>query len=416
MNVHRIALIKLIFYFKNKFKPKEYRKMQSGVIRPLASMLPRKLFNQEHEAFRDTVRKFYEKEVAPHTEKFESQQHVDRHLWNQAGELGLLCCTMPEEYGGSGVDRLYSMILIEEQAYAMDSATGFSLHSDIVANYILNFGNENQKLYWLPRMATGECVTAIAMTEPGTGSDLQAVRTTAELDGDEYIINGSKIFITNGFLCDMVIVVCKTGDSDKGSANLSLIMVEANRLGFSKGKPLNKVGMKGQDTCELFFQDVRVPKTNLLGVEGMGFIMLMKELAWERMLVAIISQSGAEAAFAHTVAYTKERKAFGKSIGHFQNTRFKLAELRTEIDFCRAYLDRCMELQLDQQLSIEAAAAAKYKISDMYSKVVDECLQLHGGYGYMLEYPIARAYLDNRANRIYAGTNEIMKELISRGL
>lgn len=416
MNVHRIALIKLIFYFKNKFKPKEYRKMQSGVIRPLASMLPRKLFNQEHEAFRDTVRKFYEKEVAPHTEKFESQRHVDRHLWNQAGELGLLCCTMPEEYGGSGVDRLYSMILIEEQAYAMDSATGFSLHSDIVANYILNFGNENQKLYWLPRMATGECVTAIAMTEPGTGSDLQAVRTTAELDGDEYIINGSKIFITNGFLCDMVIVVCKTGDSEKGSANLSLIMVEADRVGFSKGKPLNKVGMKGQDTCELFFQDVRVPKTNLLGVEGMGFIMLMKELAWERMLVAIISQSGAEAAFAHTVAYTKERKAFGKSISHFQNTRFKLAELRTEIDFCRAYLDRCMELQLDQQLSIEAAAAAKYKISDMYSKVVDECLQLHGGYGYMLEYPIARAYLDNRANRIYAGTNEIMKELISRGL
>lgn len=416
MNVHRIALIKLIFYFKNKFKPKEYRKMQSGVIRPLASMLPRKLFNQEHEAFRDTVRKFYEKEVAPHTEKFESQQHVDRHLWNQAGELGLLCCTMPEEYGGSGVDRLYSMILIEEQAYAMDSATGFSLHSDIVANYILNFGNENQKRYWLPRMATGECVTAIAMTEPGTGSDLQAVRTTAELDGDEYIINGSKIFITNGFLCDMVIVVCKTGDSEKGSANLSLIMVEADRLGFSKGKPLNKVGMKGQDTCELFFQDVRVPKTNLLGVEGMGFIMLMKELAWERMLVAIISQSGAEAAFAHTVAYTKERKAFGKSISHFQNTRFKLAELRTEIDFCRAYLDRCMELQLNQQLSIEAAAAAKYKISDMYSKVVDECLQLHGGYGYMLEYPIARAYLDNRANRIYAGTNEIMKELISRGL
>ena len=390
--------------------------MQSAAIRPLNNMLPRKLFQSEHEAFRDTVRKFYEKEVLPNTEKYEQQQHVDRNLWNKAGALGLLCTTMPEQYGGSGVDRLYSMILIEEQAYAGDSATGFSLHSDIVANYIHNFGNEQQKQHWLPKMATGEVVTAIAMTEPGTGSDLQAVRTTAVLEGDEYVINGSKIFITNGYLCDMAIVVCKTGNSDKGSANLSLIMVEANRAGFSKGKPLNKIGMKGQDTCELFFDNVRVPKENLLGMEGMGFIMLMKELAWERMIVAIICQAGAEAAFAHTLQYTKERKAFGKPIGAFQNTRFKLAEMRTEIDFCRAYLDRCMELQLEDQLSVDAAAAAKYKISELYSKVVDECLQLHGGYGYMLEYPIARAYLDNRANRIYAGTNEIMKELISRSL
>lgn len=390
--------------------------MQSAAIRPLNNMLPRKLFQSEHEAFRDTVRKFYEKEVLPNTEKYEQQQHVDRDLWNKAGELGLLCTTMPEQYGGSGVDRLYSMILIEEQAYAGDSATGFSLHSDIVANYIHNFGNEQQKQHWLPKMATGEVVTAIAMTEPGTGSDLQAVRTTAVLEGDEYVINGSKIFITNGYLCDMAIVVCKTGNSDKGSANLSLIMVEANRAGFSKGKPLNKIGMKGQDTCELFFDNVRVPKENLLGMEGMGFIMLMKELAWERMIVAIICQAGAEAAFAHTLQYAKEREAFGKPIGAFQNTRFKLAEMRTEIDFCRAYLDRCMELQLEDQLSVDAAAAAKYKISELFSKVVDECLQLHGGYGYMLEYPIARAYLDNRANRIYAGTNEIMKELISRSL
>jgi long-chain-acyl-CoA dehydrogenase len=265
-------------------------------------------------------------------------------------------------------------------------------------------------------MASGETVTAIAMTEPGTGSDLQAVRTTAVLDGDDYIINGSKIFITNGYLCDMAIVVCKTGNNEKGSANLSLIIVEADRVGFSKGKPLNKIGMKGQDTCELFFDHVRVPKENLLGMEGMGFMMLMKELAWERMLVAIICQAGAEAALAHTVQYTKARKAFGKTVSSFQNTRFKLAELRTEIDFCRAYLDRCMQLQLEENLGIDAAAAAKYKISEMFSKVVDECLQLHGGYGYMLEYPIARAYLDNRANRIYAGTNEIMKELISRSL
>ena len=344
--------------------------MQSAAIRPLNNMLPRKLFQSEHEAFRDTVRKFYEKEVLPNTEKYEQQQHVDRDLWNKAGELGLLCTTMPEQYGGSGVDRLYSMILIEEQAYAGDSATGFSLHSDIVANYIHNFGNEQQKQHWLPKMATGEVVTAIAMTEPGTGSDLQAVRTTAVLEGDEYVINGSKIFITNGYLCDMAIVVCKTGNSDKGSANLSLIMVEANRAGFSKGKPLNKIGMKGQDTCELFFDNVRVPKENLLGMEGMGFIMLMKELAWERMIVAIICQAGAEAAFAHTLQYTKERKAFGKPIGAFQNTRFKLAEMRTEIDFCRAYLDRCMELQLEDQLSVDAAAAAKYKISELFSKVV----------------------------------------------
>lgn len=390
--------------------------MQSGAIRPLDPMLPRQLFTEEHEAFRETVRKFYTQEVIPNTEKYEQQQHVDRDLWNKAGELGLLCATMPEIYGGSGVDRLYSMILIEEQAYAMDSATGFSLHSDIVANYILNFGNEEQKQCWLPKMATGETVTAIAMTEPGTGSDLQAVKTTAVLDGDEYVINGSKIFITNGYLCDMAIVVCKTGHGDKGSANLSLIMVEADRAGFSKGKPLHKIGMKGQDTCELFFDDVRVPQHNLLGAEGMGFMMLMKELAWERMLVAIICQAGAEAAFAHTVQYTKQRNAFGKPIASFQNTRFKLAELRTEIDFSRTYLDRCMLLQLQGQLSDAAAAAAKYKISEMYSKVVDECLQLHGGYGYMLEYPIARAYIDHRANRIYAGTNEIMKELISRTL
>ena len=390
--------------------------MQSGAIRPLNNMLPRNLFNAEHEAFRETVRKFYAKEVVPNIEKYEQQQHVDRELWNKAGAMGLLCATMPEAYGGSGVDRLYSMILIEEQAYAMDSSTGFSLHSDIVANYINNFGNEAQKHYWLTRMASGETVTAIAMTEPGTGSDLQAVRTTAVLDGDDYIINGSKIFITNGYLCDMAIVVCKTGNNEKGSANLSLIIVEADRTGFSKGKPLNKIGMKGQDTCELFFDHVRVPKENLLGMEGMGFMMLMKELAWERMLVAIICQAGAEAALAHTVQYTKERKAFGKTVSSFQNTRFKLAELRTEIDFCRAYLDRCMQLQLEESLGIDAAAAAKYKISEMFSKVVDECLQLHGGYGYMLEYPIARAYLDNRANRIYAGTNEIMKELISRSL
>ena len=390
--------------------------MQSGAIRPIPNMLPRSLFSAEHDAFRDSARKFYEKQVVPNIARYEQQQHVDRSLWQQAGALGLLCCTMPEQYGGSGADRLYSMILIEEQAYAMDSSTGFSLHSDIVANYILNFGNEQQKQHWLPKMASGESITAIAMTEPGTGSDLQAVRTSAVPEGDEYVINGSKIFITNGYLCDMAIVVCKTGHAEKGSANLSLIMVEAGRAGFSKGKPLNKIGMKGQDTCELFFDNVRVPKGNLLGAEGMGFMMLMKELAWERMLVAIICQAGAEAAFAHTVQYAKQRKAFGKPIGEFQNSRFKLAEMRTEIDFCRAYLDRCMELQLAGNLGIDAAAAAKYKISEMFSKVADECLQLHGGYGYLADYGIEKIVRDLRVHQILEGTNEIMRLIISRAL
>lgn len=388
----------------------------STLDRPIDPMIPRKLFNADHEAFRATARRFFEQEVIPNTEKYETQQHVDRDLWNKAGALGLLCATMPEEFGGSGVDRLYSMILIEEQAYALDSATGFSLHSDIVANYINNFGNQEQKLEWLPRMATGELVGAIAMTEPGTGSDLQGVRTSAVLDGDDYVVNGSKIFITNGYLSDVVVVVVKTGSGEKGSANLSLLIMDAKTPGFTKGKPLNKVGMKGQDTCELFFDNVRVPKKNLLGMEGMGFIMLMKELAWERMIIAIACQAGAEAAFAQTVKYVKERKAFGKTVLSFQNTRFKLAEMRSDLDMGRAYIDRCMEMQLEGNLAIEAAAVAKYKLSEMFSKVVDECVQLHGGYGYMLEYPIARAYIDNRANRIYGGTNEIMKELISRSL
>ena len=386
------------------------------VPQPLSPMLPRTLFNTEHEAFRATARRFFETEIAPFHEKWEAQQHIDRHLWNRAGELGLLCCTMPEAYGGSGVDRLYSMILIEEQARVGDSASGFALHSDIVANYINNFGNEAQKQHWLPKMATGEVVSAIAMTEPGTGSDLQAIRTTAIEDGDDYLVNGSKIFITNGYLCDMAVVAVKTGTSEKGAQNVSLLVIEANRPGFSKGKPLKKVGMHGQDTCELFFDNVRVPKSNLLGMEGMGFIMLMKELAWERMMIGIICAASAESALAATVEYVKSRKAFGKPVATFQNTRFKLAEMRSETQIARVFVDRCMEQILKQELSVEAACAAKYWVSDLASKVIDECVQLHGGYGYMLEYPIARAYIDIRPNRIYGGTNEIMKELISRTL
>ena len=385
-----------------------------NIPQPIPSMLPRTLFNEEHEQFRQTARRFFETEIAPYREKWEEQQHIDRQLWNKAGELGLLCCTMPEEYGGSGVDRLYSMILMEEQARVGDSSSGFSLHSDIVANYLNNFGNEEQKTTWLPKMATGEAVGAIAMTEPGTGSDLQAIRTTAVEEGDDYIVNGSKIFITNGYLCDIAVVAVKTGKSENAAQNVSLLIIEADRAGFTKGKPLKKVGMHGQDTCELFFDNVRVPKSNLLGMEGMGFIMLMKELAWERMMIGIICAAGAESALACTVEYTKQRKAFGKSVASFQNTRFKLAEMRAEVQIARAFVDQCMQQVLKNELSIEAACTAKYWVSDLACKVVDECVQLHGGYGYMLEYPIARAYLDMRPNRIYGGTNEIMKELISR--
>jgi len=378
-------------------------------------MIPRTIFTAEHEDFRKTVKRFFAEEVVPHREAWEAQQHVDRKLWNKAGELGLLCVTMPEEYGGLGVDRTYSTILMEEQSYAGDSGVGFSLHSDIVAPYINNFGTKDQKAKYLPKMATGELVGAIAMTEPGTGSDLQAVKTTAVLDGDHYVLNGSKIFITNGYLSDLVIVVAKTGTSGEGSKDTSLLLVETASPGFSKGKPLHKVGMKAQDTCELFFNNVRVPKENLLGgKEGMGFIQLMTELAWERLMIAITSVAGAEAALKHTIDYTKQRKAFGKPIGAFQNTRFKLAEMKAELSIARVYVDRCIELVIKKKLGVDDAATAKYWTSDLMCKVIDECVQLHGGYGYMLEYPVARAWIDARAQRIYGGTNEIMKELIAR--
>ena len=379
-------------------------------------MIPRTLFSAEHEDFRKSVARFYAEEVVPHREAWEAQQHIERKVWTRAGELGFLCTAIPEEFGGMGGDRLYSVILMEEQAYALDSGTGFSLHSDIVAHYLNNFGSKEQKLEWLPKMASGEVVTAIAMTEPGTGSDLQSVKTTAVADGDDYIINGSKIFITNGYLSDMAIVVAKTGNSGEGSKDISLIMVEATREGFTKGKPLKKVGMHAQDTCELFFNNVRVPKKNLLGREGMGFVMLMQELAWERLMIAITSIAGAEAALKHTLEYTRNRKVFGKQVSSFQNTRFKLAEMKAELAIGRVYVDRCIELVLQKKLGVEDAATAKYWCSDLQGKVIDQCVQLHGGYGYMLEYPIARAYIDARAQRIYGGTNEIMKELIARTL
>jgi long-chain-acyl-CoA dehydrogenase len=381
-------------------------------------MIPRTLFSAGHEDFRTMLRRFLADEVMPHHEQWEEQQQVDRKIWNRAGELGMLCMTMPEEYGGAGSDRLYSVVMMEELARAGASGIGFVLHSDIVANYLCNFGNDEQKQRWLPRMATGEFVAAVAMTEPGVGSDLQNIRTRAIDDGDHYLVSGSKIFITNGLHCDIAVVAVKTGsaDEDQGAHSVSLLVIEAGTPGFTKGKPLKKIGMKAQDTCELFFDQVRVPKANLLGKTGGGFIALMKELAWERMIIAISSMATCEAALEWTLDYANQRKVFGKPVSSFQNTRFTLADIKAEIAIGRVYVDRCLELALRRELAPEDAATAKLWCSELMGRVLDRCLQLHGGYGYMLEYPIARAWIDNRAARIYGGSNEIMKELIARSL
>jgi len=378
-------------------------------------MIPRTLFSLEHELFRESVRKFLEREAAPFHGQWEKQGYIDRQLWSKAGEQGLLCSHLPEEYGGMAVDFLYSAIVIEEISRLGLTGIGFSLHSDIVSPYILHYGSEALKQKYLPKLIAGESITAIAMTEPGAGSDLQGVKTTAVLDGDEYVINGSKTFITNGYLADLVIVVAKT-DPQAGAKGTSLFLVEAGTPGFAKGKRLEKVGMKAQDTSELFFQDVRVPKENLLGQAGMGFAYLMQELPQERLTVAIGAISAAEAALQWTLDYTRERKAFGQAIADFQNTRFKLAEIATEVQIGRVFLDRCLELHLQGKLDVPTAAMAKYWATDLQCKVLDECVQLHGGYGFMWEYPIARAWADARVQRIYAGTNEIMKEIIARSL
>lgn len=378
-------------------------------------MIPRTLFSPEHELFRQSVRTFLEKDAAPFHGQWEKQGYIDRKLWSKAGEAGMLCSHLPEAYGGLGADFLYSAVVIEEISRLGLTGIGFSLHSDIVAPYILHYGSEALKHKYLPKLISGEMVTAIAMTEPGAGSDLQGVKTSAVLDGDEYVINGSKTFITNGFLADLVIVVAKT-DPKAGAKGTSLFVVEADTQGFDKGKRLEKVGMKAQDTSELFFQDVRVPKENLLGQAGMGFAYLMQELPQERLTVAIGALSSAEAALQWTLDYTRERKAFGKAIADFQNTRFKLAEMATEIQIGRVFVDKCMALHLEGKLDVPTAAMAKYWATDLQCKVLDECVQLHGGYGFMWEYPIARAWADARVQRIYAGTNEIMKEIIARAL
>jgi acyl-CoA dehydrogenase len=378
-------------------------------------MIPRTLFSPEHETFRDSVRRFMESEVMPHEERWQEQGYVDREVWQKAGANGFLCPSMPEDYGGSGADKLYSVILIEEQARANSSSLGFGLHSEIVAPYLLNYGNAHLKNNYLPKMAAGEMIGAIAMSEPGAGSDLQAVKTTAVRKGDRYVVNGSKTFITNGWHSDLVIVVAKT-DPAKGAKGTSLIVVDTSMKGFSKGKRLKKMGLKGQDTAELFFDNVEVPVENLLGQENNGFIYLMQELPWERMQIAIAAVAKAEAAIQWTTDYVRERKAFGRTVASFQNTRFKLAELATEAQIARVFVDRCLELLLDKKLDTATASMAKYWCSDIECRIIDECLQLHGGYGFMWEYPIARAYVDARVQRIYGGTNEIMKEVISRSM
>jgi alkylation response protein AidB-like acyl-CoA dehydrogenase len=379
-------------------------------------MIPRQLFHAEHEAFRQSFRRFLDAEVMPRHEQWEAQGFVDRDIWLRAGELGFLCTNMPESFGGAGADRLFSVILLEELGRANASGIGWTLHSDIVAPYLLHYGSEQLKQHWLPRMAQGQIIGAIAMSEPGAGSDLQAISTTAVEDGSDYIINGSKIFITNGFNCDMALVAVKTGEGGRGAKNVSLIVIEADRPGFSKGRPLKKMGMKAQDTCELFFDHVRVPKTNVIGQPGMGFMMLMQELPWERLFIAISSVANVEAMLESTIAYTKERQAFGQAVSSFQNTRFRLAEMKTEVQLGRVFVDRCIELEASGKLQVDAAAAAKYWCSDLQGRVLDQCVQLHGGNGFMLEYPVARAYVDARAQRIYGGTNEIMKEIIARGI
>lgn len=378
-------------------------------------MIPRTVYEPEHELFRESVRKFLEVEAAPFHAQWEKDGQVDRALWNKAGEQGFLAPTIPEEYGGVGVDFRYNAIVDEEVSRAGLSGIGWGLHSDIGVPYILNYGSEEIKQKYMPKFVTGELVTAIAMTEPGAGSDLQGVKTSAVLDGDEWIINGSKTFITNGQHADVVIVVAKT-DPDAGAKGTSLILVDAGTPGFEKGTNLEKIGMKAQDTSELFFQDVRVPKGNLLGEAGMGFIYLMQELPQERLSVGVNAIASARSILEQTVEYVKERKAFGRSVATFQNTQFKLAELDTEITSAQVFVDRCLELHIEGKLDVPTAAKLKLLSTDLQCKVIDECLQLHGGYGYMWEYPVARAYADARIQKIYAGTNEIMKLIIGRTL
>jgi acyl-CoA dehydrogenase len=368
------------------------------------------------EVYRDTLRRFIETEVTPHQERWAKQQHVDRALWTKAGALGALCADIPDEYGGTGGDFAHMAALFEELGAAGDTAFGVHVHI-IVAHYLLNHGTEEQKRRYLPQLASGAMIAAIAMSEPAAGSDLQGIRTRAVKDGDGYVINGSKIFISNGYLADLIVVVAKT-DAAAGARGISLLLVETRNVeGFRVGRILDKVGQKGQDTCELFFDNVRVPAAAVLGgAEGKGFAQLMSELPYERTLVAIGAVAAIERALRLTLEYARERSAFGQKLIELQNVRFKLAEIRTYAVVARTFVDRCIVQVMDGTLDTATASMAKWYLTDLQCKVVDECVQIFGGYGYMLEYPIARMYVDARVQPIYGGTNEIMKEIIARSL
>ena len=375
----------------------------------------RTVYREDHEQFRQTVRRFIEREWAPHQDEWNHAGQVSRGIWLKAGREGLLCDTLPTECGGGGGDFGHSAVIAEEIARAGVGGVALGLHSDIVAPYIQRLGTDEQKQRWLPPVCRGETILAIAMTEPGGGSDLKAVRTTAIRDGDHYVINGSKTFISNGLLSDLVVVVCKT-DPGAGAKGVSLILVEADRAGFRRGRKLEKVGMHAQDTAEMFFDDVRVPVTNRLGDEGRGFVYMMQELAQERFIVAVSAAAKLERVLEQTIEYVKDRKAFGQTVWDFQNTRFKLADAKAQSVAVRTMVDYYLGVHMARRLSVEEAAIAKLYSTETLWKCLDDMVQLHGGYGYMLDVPVARAFVDSRVNRIYGGTSEVMRDLIARKL
>ena len=374
--------------------------------------------SEELALFRENVRRFVESEMAPNYEQWEREGIFPRELWNRLGQQGLLCVDIPEAYGGFGTDFNFSMVVLEEFSRANYSAVGgpMTVHSDIVAHYLLGHGSEAQKQKYLPAMVSGECVGALAMTEPGTGSDLQSIRTSARRDGDHYIINGSKTFITNGQHCDLVIVVARSNPQVTGARGTTLFLVDSNTPGFTRGRNLDKIGLHASDTSELFFEDVRVPATAILGELDQGFAVLMGELQRERLSLAVGAVAAAEGVLAECVAYVKERQAFGKPVAAFQNTKFKLAEVATDIRVHRSFVEECKALITRGELDVATASMAKVSCTEMQGRVADSCLQLYGGYGFMREYGVSRAFVDARVQRIYGGTSEIMKELISRSV
>ena len=375
----------------------------------------RHVYDEGHELFRSTVRRFLERECVPHQAQWDADGIVSREVWRKAGKEGLLCTALPTEYGGGGGDFGHCAIIAEELAHAGVGGLSIALHSDIVAPYFNRLGTEAQKQQWLPAICRGEKILAVAITEPGGGSDVKAIRTTAQRDGDEYVINGSKTFISNGFLCDLIVLVCKT-DPAAGAKGVSLIVVETDRPGFRRGRKLDKVGMHAQDTAELFFDDVRVPVGNLLGEEGKGFSYLMQELPQERFIIAVTCATKLERLLQQTLDYVKDRQAFGQTVWDFQNTKFKLADVKAQSVALRTMVDHYLREHMRRRLTAEEAAIAKLYATETLWKCLDDMVQLHGGYGYMLEYPIARAFVDMRVSRVYGGSNEVMRDLISRKL